>query len=103
MIASVGNAAGDTRNEIYISNNYGEDWTATIPTTEYPGWQGVTSSADGSHLTAAAQGGCIYRSVNSGTTWESVTVSGLGACTTQNWRGAAASSDCQYLAVGLDA
>ena len=103
MIASVGNAAGDTRNEIYISNNYGEDWTATIPTTGYPGWQGVTSSADGSHLTAAAQGGCIYRSVNSGTTWESVTVSGLGACTTQNWRGAAASSDGQYLAVGLDA
>src|SRR5205823_8563981 len=51
-----------------------QEWTPTsAPVAD---WQAVASSADGGKLVAAAWGGSVYTSANSGTTW---TVTGLSS------------------------
>ncbi len=51
-----------------------QEWTPTsAPVAD---WQAVASSADGGKLVAAAWGGSVYTSTNSGTTWN---VTGLSS------------------------
>jgi len=58
------------------------------------GWNGITSSSDGTKLAAADYGGCIYTSNNSGADWSSSDCSsGLG-----NWYPITSSSDGTKLA-----
>jgi hypothetical protein len=75
---------------IYISTNSGVTWTqaTNAPTAD---WTSVASSADGNRLTAAASGGGIWRSVDSGFTWLQT-----GALS-NNWVSVASSADGKKL------
>jgi hypothetical protein len=54
--------------QIYISDDFGSNWTleTNAPTTNY---SAIVFSADGSHLAAAVSGGGIYTSSDFGISW----------------------------------
>ena len=52
--------------QIYTSTDAGLNWT---PRESARDWRAVASSADGSQLVAAVDGGQIYVSTDSGVTW----------------------------------
>ncbi len=72
-------------------------WNDVTPSgaTHNLAWQTVASSADGTHLVAAVNGGDIYTSVDSGATWNDVTPS--GATHNLAWQTVASSGTGQYL------
>jgi len=65
-------------------------WTLTSAPTN--AWSSVASSADGSKLVAAVNGGGIYTSTNSGATWTLTSAGNAG------WTGVASSADGTELA-----
>ncbi|MGA2656455.1 MAG: hypothetical protein ABSH34_02945 [Verrucomicrobiota bacterium] len=67
-------------------------WTATARTTDLNrNWYAMASSADGTHLVAAVNGGQIYTSTNSGATWTAQAANGP-------WCSVASASDGTTLA-----
>jgi ligand-binding sensor protein len=63
----------------------GASWTAP-PGQTNRNWQAVASSADGNKLVAAASGGLLYTSTDSGVTW-------TGRAATRNWKSVASAAD----------
>ena len=59
-------------------------------------WESITSSSDGSHLTAIANGGDIWTSTNGGTSWTNDTA-GNSTMSGQYWYSIASSSDGSHL------
>lgn len=59
-------------------------------------WNSIASSSDGTRMIAAVYAGNIYQSINSGQTWNSLTVASLGGSV--EWTGVASSSDGTILA-----
>jgi hypothetical protein len=70
---------------IYISTNSGVTWTPT--TAPANGWSSVTSSTDGTRLTAAGSPEGIYVSTDSGATWMQASAPG------EVWSSVASSAD----------
>jgi len=56
-------------------------------------WSSIATSADGTKLAAAVQGGYIYTSIDSGVTWTPSTAGG-----SQQWQSIASSADGTKLA-----
>jgi hypothetical protein len=82
---------------IYISADAGITWTNVSPPTNY--WMSVASSTDGTHLIAVSlfdhstlNPGVVWRSTNSGVTWNEDTLTGY-------FNSAASSADGTKLAV----
>lgn len=71
---------------IYVSTNYGFDWTlTTAPSTN--SWSSVACSADGNQILAAVLDGPIYVSRDAGLTWRQ------SSAPTGHWSSVACSSD----------
>ena len=88
--------------DIQTSTNGGATWTARempLSTTAY--WSSITSSSDGTRLTAGVNGGDLYTSTNGGATWTNDTTgtsaSGLF------WADVTSSSDGEKLAASTGA
>ena len=65
LVATVGGEPGEG---VYLSTNYGLNWTQSMtPSGVEGGWGPIVSSADGTRLAAA--NGYIYLSTNSGASW----------------------------------
>jgi photosystem II stability/assembly factor-like uncharacterized protein len=58
---------------IYVSDNYGETWTNVFDDFSDFNWKSVSISSDGQYQTAVETNGDIYRSDDSGVTWNPVT------------------------------
>ncbi len=77
--------------QIYISSDYGTNWTARGLGGKV--WGGVASSADGRKLVAVdneanpSTGGLIYVSVDSGTNWTARGSSHYWTCVASSWDG----------------
>ena len=61
-------------------------------------WISIASSSDGTRMIAANYAGDLYQSINSGQTWNGLTVASLGSA---DWTGVASSSDGTILAAVL--
>ena len=72
---------------MYISNNYGEDWTKRDTSAPVSAWYSVAMSSNGLIQTAVVNGGFIYKSTNAGNEWTQITD------TFNNWTSVAMSSD----------
>ena len=57
---------------VWVSDNSGQSWTGTSASSDASVWQAATSSGDGTKLYAAASGGFLYYSTNSGTEWSAL-------------------------------
>ena len=78
---------------IYISSNYGVNWTQIVPvgTNTLTNWVEISMSATGQFQTAVISGGLLYRSIDFGITWNPVTA--IGA---KSWSFVSVSSTGQY-------
>ena len=81
---------GELVSTVSMDTNAGAIWTARDGSRS---WYGVASSADGTKLIAAAQGGQLYTSADSGMTW-------TARESTRNWFGVASSADGTNLIAG---
>jgi hypothetical protein len=72
---------------VSISTNLGSTWSTNNNLPSDSSWYAITSSADGSRLTAVGQKQISYSSSDSGTTWTSNNVPGLF------WQSVASSAD----------
>jgi hypothetical protein len=61
-------ASANNTGDIYTSTDSGATWTDRLSAGSQQ-WDGLTCSADGTHLAAAVAGGDIYTSTDSGATW----------------------------------
>jgi hypothetical protein len=77
-VAAMYNQSGGTNDYVYVSSNYGVDWTqgGTVSTV----WETVDICDDGSTMFAARSGnlgspvtGMLYRSLDFGRTWDLIT------------------------------
>jgi len=66
-----------------LSSSIGQSWETNGPSAN---WRAIVSSADGTKLAAAINGGTIYTSTNSGATW-------ISHASSQNWSAMASSAD----------
>lgn len=82
-------AATSYTNGIYISSNYGNNWTQT--TAINANWLQIVSSSNGTFLAAIVQNGYIYISNNSGVSWVQTSAPNAG------WYGLTSSSNGFYL------
>lgn len=89
-VAGIGAAgwiiAQNTNQNIFsgnLSSGLGQSWKASGPGTA--NWSAIASSADGTKLVAAINGGNIYTSANSGANW-------TARASSQNWSSIASSS-----------
>lgn len=78
---------------IYVSSNYGVNWTQIVPvgTNTSTTWVEISMSATGQFQTAVISGGLLYRSTDFGITWNPVTAIG-----TKSWSFVSVSSTGQY-------
>jgi photosystem II stability/assembly factor-like uncharacterized protein len=80
---------------VWVSGNSGQSWTGTSASGDASVWQAVASSADGTKLYAAAgNGGSLFFSTNSGSTWSPV------ASSATTWSSIACSADGTRLVGG---
>jgi hypothetical protein len=64
--------AASASNVIYISTNFGANWSTNIVDNQWPGsWNSLASSADGSSLFAASDDG-VFLSTNAGLHWSQI-------------------------------
>lgn len=83
---------GSNNGAIYISSDFGTNWSATTAPTNVL-WTSIASSADGSHLVAAATSS-IYTSPDSGMSWD------LSSSLSNGWVSVASSADGTHLIAG---
>ena len=78
---------------IYISSNYGVNWTQIVPvgTNTLTNWVEISMSATGQFQSAVISGGLLYRSTDFGITWNPIT--SIGA---KSWSFVSVSSTGQY-------
>lgn len=86
------------KNELYISNDYGNTWTINENITPSPTIVGVAVSDDTKYQAIACSGGTVFVSSNSGNNWASV-----GLPTSISWKEIAMSRDGQYISALFDA
>jgi hypothetical protein len=90
----VATTTATTSGAIWTSVNSGQTWSSSSPATAL--WESAASSADGTQLYAAAgNGGFLYYSTNSGSSWPPIS----GSSTT-SWSAIACSSDGTRLVSG---
>ena len=77
------------------STNSGLTWTTVTPAPSL-NWSGISVSPDGTKIFACAEGGQLYKSTDTGATWEALTVNPPPQ--NQKWTGVASSSDGEKLA-----
>lgn len=82
--ACIGGSGGD----IYITSDYGKNWTSASKTSTANGWTKICYTSYGSHLLATDNGGYIWYSTNNGSTWNSYANAGI-----KGWTSIAASGN----------
>ena len=92
VIAAESNYSSYTPGLCYKSNNYGSSWTELSVKASYPvnsgTWSGSSVSSDGTIMALAENNGFIYRSSDSGSSWNYTTY-----MTSNSWRSVALSPD----------
>jgi collagen type VII alpha len=81
-------SSGSQTGLIYLSSNYGVNWSQVFSTTN--DWQSISMSSSGQYQTALAYGGGIYISNNYGFSWN------LISGTINTWKSISISSSGQY-------
>jgi photosystem II stability/assembly factor-like uncharacterized protein len=68
-----------TNADLYRSSDYGDSWQLVLDRPVTDTWRGFEISRDNKYALAATNGGPLYRSKNSGVTWELIDLSKYGS------------------------
>lgn len=70
-------AATDVTGNVWISTNYGVTWTEKVVGGGVQCWISAMISGDGSIMTVKAKGNILYKSIDYGSNWTQISISGV--------------------------